>query len=81
MSAHPVEQAIRAEIGAKCYDDEPVGMALLAVLDLHKPTPDTSYLDGRLVCNGCGLTSDEDQWPYPCDTVKAVADALGVTPC
>lgn len=71
---HPVEQAIRAQIQPHLQWYGGAGLAVLAVLDLHKPEPDDPNL-----C-GCCFNAVEEQYEYPCPTVKAVADALGVTP-
>lgn len=49
--------------------------ALRAVLNIHKP-----YSDTDRDCAGCGLSSDEEPFPYPCDTVKAITTALEAAP-
>lgn len=82
---HPVEQAIRAEI----HDDPDggygkAGRAVLAVLDLHKPClrPGRKYEHDPIHydCDHCQGLGEGGPVDYPCDTVKAIADALGVTP-
>ena len=58
--------------------------ALRAVLDRHKPYPDTgmgwrddnTYGYVGAVCDACG-TPDEYGAPWPCSTVRAVQAALG----
>ena len=58
--------------------------AVRAVLDLHKPYPDEgmgwredhTYGDVGTVCGSCG-TPDEYGVPWPCPTVRAIANALG----
>lgn len=66
---HPFEQGIRAIIGERY---SAYGNALLAVLDLHQPEAD----DPGLCC--CCFNAIEEQYEYPCPTVNAIADALGV---
>ncbi|WP_092929282.1 hypothetical protein [Actinopolyspora alba] len=44
--------------------------AVHAVIDLHVPTDDGRY------CDACGLDRDEGPTPWPCPTVRAIADAL-----
>jgi len=52
------------------------GEALLAVLDLHAAEDHPQYASGtNVVCARC-IGSDEQQLPYPCDTVRAIATAL-----
>lgn len=70
---HPVDQAIRAEIRAMRNRYCEVGTAVLAVLDLHQPDTDEPGL-----C-GCCFNAVEEQYEYPCPTVKAIADAMGIT--
>jgi hypothetical protein len=43
--------------------------AIRAVIELHKP-------DSQGDCNAC-ISAHEDPVPFPCDTVKEIADALG----
>jgi hypothetical protein len=49
--------------------------ALAAVLDLHKPTVRS---DGREICTGCS----DPKWNVyvfaPCETVRVIAEKLGV---
>jgi hypothetical protein len=72
---HPIEQAIRADINAQCYDNEGVGAAVLAVLELHNCRP--VGLWKWPTCGHC----EEQECPveWPCDTVKAIANAMDVT--
>jgi hypothetical protein len=50
-------------------DNVAVIEAVRAVLDLHKPDTDGD-------CRACGLSSDEESFPYPCDTANAISAAL-----
>ncbi len=61
-----------AEFIAHARTDLPRALAALrAVLGLHKPF----HVHGRLgTCGHCGSPS------YPCPTVRAISDALGVAP-
>lgn len=55
--------------------------ALLAVLDLHKPVPVSHPLNPNLAnCAVCMDIGPEICSPvgYPCDTVEAIAEKLGV---
>lgn len=49
--------------------------ALLRVLDVHKPTAHTLTPDD-VKCAGCGTHVTYTE--YPCATVKAIADELGL---
>lgn len=56
--------------------------ALRAVVTAHHPLRLTTYKNGcpevRIICGGC--TPRDGEWiVYPCDTVHAIATALGVT--
>lgn len=59
----------------ECYniveDQLPALSALRAVMGLHVPVPPLSNPDPTPVCRNC-------DWDYPCPTVKAIGDALGV---
>jgi len=78
---------IRARAGdpvENCLDPQAAAHAVMAVLDLHQPYPDTGlgWTDGGydvipVVCGTCG-TPDEYGVPYPCPTVKALAEVLGL---
>lgn len=46
--------------------------AVKAVADLHQPDPD------RPVCTACGETEACASTDWPCPTIRAIADALGV---
>lgn len=43
--------------------------ALREVLKIHQPDTDGD-------CPGCGLSSGEEPYPYPCDTAKAITTQL-----
>lgn len=81
MSAHPLDQAIRASITNQLelgITYENTANAVLAVLDLHKP--DNDYPLSGVKCTECEDAYGAEREDYPCDTVKAIADALGITP-
>jgi hypothetical protein len=54
--------------------------ALEAVLELHKPSTEHAHSDGYLECSHCWDGADycPAHDPWPCETVLAVAEALGV---
>lgn len=63
------------------YGVHELGAALLAVLELRKPFLAELTSDGEIVgyqCMGCGPVEDYGSVHYPCETVLAVAKALGV---
>lgn len=49
--------------------------ALRAVVELH--APQDRWMGGGSICGNCNGAHGED-WPYPCSTITAIADALGV---
>jgi hypothetical protein len=57
-----------------------VGTALRAVVELHKPVPYWEHKpDEWLVCKGCDLSGyDAENPPWPCSTIQAIAEALGI---
>lgn len=60
------------------YDSEMVQGAVLAVLDLHRP----GAYSRRPFCAHCreGGIGYEGAVPYPCSTVLAIAEGLGIEP-
>jgi hypothetical protein len=50
----------------------PVGDALLAVVELHKPTE--AYFGDEIVCGACG--NEDFEWTYPCPTIQAIEKEL-----
>lgn len=79
-----LDTAIRARLDEFCESDmcaEVGKAALLAVLDLHKPrsagVPTKPHIMDCSVCLDVGT-----EWcspvGYPCETVEAIAKALGV---
>jgi hypothetical protein len=89
-----LDDAIRAEIGHAvqqikgCDPDtftamaaDELSAALFAALDLHKPflaepTGDPDYTSYQ--CMGCAPVEDWESVHYPCPTVLAIAEKLGV---
>ena len=55
----------------------PVGDALRAVAELHKPDVNNycSYCNKRLLCEKCGSRL-ESYVPYPCPTIRAIEKEL-----
>jgi hypothetical protein len=53
------------------YTDYPTYLALRAVVELHK---DYTTAEGSKFCVIC--TRTEDEWEYPCPTIKAIEGAL-----
>jgi hypothetical protein len=68
-----LDAAIRARL-TEVHPDE-VGAALLAVLDLHKP----EWNGSKQICWHCVYPMGGDNVDWPCDTMKAIAAALGVS--
>lgn len=52
----------------------PVGDALRAVVELHKPTPENRYPEK--ICQGCSMTEEVVYVYYPCRTIKAIEKEL-----
>lgn len=74
---HPVDQAIRARLADDPYGErDPEASALLAVLDLHN-CRSVDDLWSWPTCGHCVSQECPEEWP--CETVKTIADALGVT--
>jgi hypothetical protein len=76
-----LDAAIR---GAVAYEqDVSLRQALLAVLDLHQPMSNKGWAPGRSevrdVCQQCS-PGEDDRYdrPWPCSTVRAIAEKLGV---
>lgn len=53
-------------------------MALVAALELHKPYESRHW---GICCQCCSNPEDDDPvfGEYPCETVRVIAEALGVT--
>lgn len=79
-----LDQAIRARLDEFCESDmcaEVGKAALLAVLDLHKPRsagiPKKPHIADCSVCMDVGPEVCSPVG-YPCETVEAIAEKLGV---
>jgi hypothetical protein len=74
-------QALHAELLAEVHRQDPYGLlkgwrAVKVVLELHKLYYDNNPLgEPFAMCEHCGYGDDG----YPCETVKAIGSALGVT--
>lgn len=53
------------------YGDAPA--AILAVLNLHRQDPELQWM-----CTVCGDEGQTMDCTYPCDTIRVIADCLGV---
>ena len=65
---------------ADTWDEWPsVEAAILGVLNVHRPFPSTPAGSGWH-CGGCTQRSGTDAWyvGWPCSTVRAVANGLGI---
>lgn len=70
------DRGLDAAFTAAARTDVPrFGKALLAVLELHRPSGPTSR-DVKRVCLEC-IDEHEGWVPYPCATVTAITEALG----
>ena len=59
------------------HDDLMKGLkALLAVVELHKPSLEDFF--GEIGCMGCGINSEYADWQeeYPCPTIRAIEKEL-----
>lgn len=77
-----IGRQVRALRSGQLTDDEGMdiaaswGAAVVVVLDMHKPEDHPQYEPGtNTVCARC-IGSDEQQLPWPCDTVRGIALAL-----
>lgn len=71
-----LDTAIRARLDGFCETDmcaEDGKAALLAVLELHKPMHEVLP-----ECSNCFARGDVTNVDYPCPTVRAIAEKLGV---
>lgn len=70
-------QALTRYIDNVKTQDRAMADALLAVDNLHLPVEDRA---GRFECDHCADPQD-GLWrlPYPCPTIKAIHDALGIS--
>lgn len=86
--APQVEEAARDHVRSEHAAELAASLGLLAVLELHKPRDATTFV-GRprppqcAECadqchSGSGLSCDDPDAAYPCETVRAVARALDV---
>jgi hypothetical protein len=49
--------------------------ALLAVVELHTPSPEGRY--PNLLCQGCSMTEINQYVDYPCRTIRFIEKELG----
>ena len=51
-----------------------LAVALIAVVELHKPTPEGRY--PNLLCVGCSMTEVSQYVDYPCRTIRFIEKEL-----
>lgn len=75
---HPIGHCPGCESGDPCDVElgNAAARAVVAVLDRHQPG---EGVPSKPVVCGCSVEGDEfTMWQYPCPTVRAIADKLGV---